>query len=271
MKIKLIGKTIKRYLRLLASFFRYSLMGEMEFRSSLLFWTVSNMLWLALGVIGVELIFGQISDIAGWTKNEVFIVLFFSALFNDVAWTLIYDNLDSFSRYIRYGKLDYQLLLPVNTRFLLSFRKLEFDHYVRIVLELGLIWQLTRLEVGHFSALNALAALFLFVCGFIIFYSLFFALTVCNIWFTNLANVLDFFGSLAELGKRPIDIFKRGWYVLFAYFLPVGFIATFPAEAILGKIDGRKLILAPVLALFSLFLSQKFFNFALKYYSSASR
>lgn len=263
---------IKRYLKLFWSFFKISFEQELEFRSNVLFWSLENILWMVLGITSIHLIFGQVETIAGWSKNEVFLVLFVSSLFHDFCWTLIFRNLNAFSRLIRRGELDNTLLKPVNTRFLLSFKILEFDHYVRIALELFLIYKYTVLTTGYFSFANVLLALFLFSCGFLIFYSLFFALTITNIWFINLANLNDLYHTIEDMGGKPVDIFKikRGFLYFFSFILPVGYIASFPAEALMGQIEISKIILAPILAILSLWGSQKFFNFALKYYSSAS-
>ncbi len=263
-------KRIKRYLRLLAAFFRISFQTEAEYRGNLLFWTLENMVWLFLGIFSVDLIFGQVNSIAGWAKEEILLVLFIASLFHDLCWTLIFRNLGDFSRLIRRGSLDGYLLRPVNLRFLLSFSILEFDHYVRIAFESFLIYKYTKIISGAFLLQNFLVALFLFICALIIFYSLYFAMTVTNVWFTNLWNLVDFFHTIKDIGDKPVYIFKKGFFTFFAFIIPVGFVATFPAEALMGKIDFAKIIIAPVLATLFLFVSQKFFRFALKYYSSAS-
>ncbi|OGD61842.1 hypothetical protein A2160_00930 [Candidatus Beckwithbacteria bacterium RBG_13_42_9] len=261
---------LKRYFSLFGAFFRFSFYSETAFRGNLLFWTTENLLWLGLSFIGIELIYGQVNNFAGWDKNQAFLIIFISALFHDLCWTFIFRNLHEFSGLVREGRLDQLLLRPVNLRFLLSCRIFEFDHYVRIILEFFLIYRYTLLAGGYFSLSNLVMAISLFACGLIIFYSLFFALTVTNIWFINLANLIDFFNDLKEVGSKPTYIFKEGLFIFFAYILPVGFIATFPAEALLGKITLEKVILAPFLAFVFLWGSQKFFTFALKYYSSAS-
>lgn len=263
---------IKRYLKLFWAFFKFSFQAETEFRSNLIFWSFENILWMILGITSIHLIFGHIEAIAGWSKNEVFLVLFIALLFHDLCWTLLFRNLGNFSRLIRHGELDNTLLKPVNPRFLLSFRTLEFDHYTRIALEIFLIYRYTILTTGYFSFFNFIIFSFLFICGFLIFYSLFFALTVTNIWFVNLANLINFFHTIKNMGGKPIAIFKikRGFLYFFSFVLPVGYIATFPAEALMGETSVIKIILAPILVFVFLWGSQRFFNFALKYYSSAS-
>ncbi len=261
---------IKRYLKLFLEFFRFSFKADIEFRGNLIFYTIENILWLILAVVGINLIFGQIHSIAGWTKNEVFLVLFIGALFSDLSWTLIFRNLNKFSQLIREGTLDYYLLKPTNLRFLLSFRIIEFDHWIRIVLELFLIYKYTLLTSGYLSFLNILLFIFVFICGFIIFYSIFFAATITNIWFVKLENLVHLFQNIKNMGDRPVYIYKKGFLFFFSFILPIGYIATFPAQALMGEISTIKLIAGPILAIFLYWLSHRFFKFALKYYSSAS-
>lgn len=261
---------LKRYLKLFLTFFKLSFQTEMEYRANFIFWSLENLLWLVLAVSSVTLIFGQVTSIAGWTKNEIFLILFISLLFSDVGWTLIFKNLENFSISIRYGELDSTLLKPINTRFLISFMNLEFSHYVRIIIESYFIYRYTLLITGSFSLLNLLIAILLFICGWIIFYSLFFMITVTNIWFINVYNLLDFFGYLQRLGRNPVYIYQKGLLFFFSFILPAAYTATFPTEALLGKINPTKVAVAPLLAIIFLYVSQKFFRFALKHYSSAS-
>jgi ABC-2 type transport system permease protein len=261
---------LKRYLKLWLVLFRYNLQVLFEFRGEFLFWTINIFLWLAIGFLALELIFGQIETIAGWSKNEVYLVFFIASLFSDLFWTFFFGNLSIFSHLIRLGELDYLLLKPVNQRFLLSFQYFNFDHLLRMVFLSYLIYRYTILTSGRLVFLNFFLFLFLFFCGVIIFYSLFFALTLLNIWFVNLSSLLDFFQEIRELGAKPIYIFKKFWFYLFSLIVPVGYIATFPAQALMGRIEGWQVIAAPILAVVFFILSDKFFHFALKHYSSAS-
>jgi ABC-2 type transport system permease protein len=153
---------------------------------------------------------------------------------------------------------------------MLTFRVLEFDHYARILIELYLIYRYTVLVTGSFSLFNLLLFIILFTSGLLIFYSIFFAFSATNVWFIKLENLHHLFDSIKDIGKRPVDIFKNRLLLFFSYFLPVGYIATFPAKALLGEISFFKVVMGPVLTIVFFFLSQKFFKFALKHYSSAS-
>lgn len=95
-------------------------------------------------------------------------------------------------------------------------------------------------------------------------------ITTTNFWFINIYNLEDLFHEISQVGRVPVYVFQRGMRFIFTYIIPVAFIATFPVQVLLGRSDPKITVLALVLALISFFLSQKFWNFALKHYSSAS-
>jgi len=72
------------------------------------------------------------------------------------------------------------------------------------------------------------------------------------------------------MGKFPVDIFKGFFRIILIYVVPVAYIATFPVEALLGKVGWERIIPAIFLAVGTFALSQWFWNFALRHYSSAS-
>jgi len=245
-------------------------MRELEFRLNLIIWTVMDFVFFAMVIISVELIFGQVSSIAGWRREEVLLLACVTGLFNDFLWTFVHLNLLFFSDLIRQGNLDFVLLKPVNSRFLVSARYFEFDHWLRIIFLSFLLVKLLgglSAELTMFSWLNFLLLFFL---GIFIFYNLYFMMTTTNFWFIRIFNLEDLFDSLTAVGRAPVYVFKGGARLFFIYIIPVAFIATFPVQALLGRLDLRMILVAIVLALTFFYLSQKFWNFALRHYSSAS-
>jgi ABC-2 type transport system permease protein len=245
-------------------------MREQEFRFNLLIWTVMDFIFFGLTVVSVELIFGQVDSIAGWSREEVLLLICVHGLFFDFLWTFILQNLLSFSHYIRKGELDFALLKPVNLRFLVSTRYFEFDHWLRIIFLIFLLFKLLRRIPVQLTIFSWLNFSLLFFLGLFIFYNFYFMITTTNFWFINIYNLEDLFHEISQVGRVPVYVFQRGMRFIFTYIIPVAFIATFPVQVLLGRSDSKITVLALVLALISFFLSQKFWNFALKHYSSAS-
>ncbi|MEL7243825.1 MAG: ABC-2 family transporter protein, partial [Cyanobacteria bacterium J06573_2] len=58
--------------------------------------------------------------------------------------------------------------------------------------------------------------------------------------------------------------------IFFTFVVPVAFLTTVPAEAMLGRSQVTWVIGAGILALVLFFVSSRFWRFALRYYTSAS-
>ncbi|MBA4467458.1 ABC-2 family transporter protein, partial [Cylindrospermopsis raciborskii CS-506_A] len=107
-------------------------------------------------------------------------------------------------------------------------------------------------------------------CSLVILYSLWFMLGSTSIWFTKVYNTTEVLRGLLEAGRYPMSAYPMGYRVFFTFVVPVSFLTTVPAQAILGQIQVVWLISAVFLALFLFFLSTWFWRFALRFYTSAS-
>jgi len=245
-------------------------MREFEFRFNFLIWTTMDFVFLAMVFLGIELIFGQVQSIAGWSRNEVLLLVLTTALFNDFMWTFFHINLMYFSDLVRLGNLDFALLKPVNSRFLISCRYFEFDHYLRMVV---IVYSLSKLlsQMGFNPSLVSWLVFFiLFFLGLLIIYNFFFILTTTNIWFIKIFNFSNLFEDVADIARFPTSIFKGRLKYLFAYLIPTIFIAYFPVEFLLGRQGIEVVFYAFFTVIFFFVVSQWFWHFALKYYQGAS-
>lgn len=261
---------MRRYLKLYFQFFKNCWMRELEFRLNLIIWTFMDFLFLGLTILSVELIFGQVNSVAGWSRQEVLILVCVHGLFYDFLWTFILRNLLIFSNYIRKGELDFVLLKPVNLRFLISTRYFEFDHWLRIFFLSFLLLKLLVELPAKLTIFSWINFIFLFFGGLFIFYNLFFTVATTNFWFINIFNLEDLFHEISQVGRVPVYVFQKGMRFFFVYIIPVAFIATFPVQALLGRATLVVNLMAIFLAVLSFIFSQKFWSFALKHYSSAS-
>lgn len=229
-----------------------------------------DFVYLAMMFVGTELIYGQVQAIAGWTKNEVLLLVLTVALFNDFMWTFFYFNLRYFSDLVREGNLDFVLLKPVNSRFLISTRYFEFDHFLRMPLIIYFINKLVRELNIRPNLFSWFQFYVLFFFGLFIVYNFFFIITTLNFWFIRIFNLSNLFDDIVEIARFPSKIFQGKLKYLFVYIIPSIFIAFLPVEVLLGRRGLETIIFAILISVFLFGISQKFWNFALKHYSSAS-
>lgn len=245
-------------------------MGSLEFRANFLLWSVINVFWAFFSVLFINLIFSQVTSIAGWSRDNALILAGIQAAFVAALWVFILPGVTEFSGVINGGYFDFLLLKPINTRFLISFRKLEFDNLPRFLVSVAMVIYLSQNSIGTITIPSTLYSIILFLMGLFIFYNFFFIIGTTNFWFIKIFNLENLFDSIMETGKFPSGIFTGLSKLVLIYLIPTVFIATFPTQALLGT---RGVDLVGVGIIFScvlFFISHKFWHFALRHYSSAS-
>ena len=101
-------------------------------------------------------------------------------------------------------------------------------------------------------------------------YSLWFLLGATSIWFVKIYNVTEVLRGLLEAGRYPIAAYPTVYRFFFTFIIPVAFLTTVPAEAMLGKTEVVWLFGAGILAVCLFLASIAFWRFALRFYTSAS-
>ena len=106
--------------------------------------------------------------------------------------------------------------------------------------------------------------------GMIIMYSLWFMLSATSIWFTKIYNMTEVLTGLLAAGRFPLAAYPATYRFFFTFVVPVAFMTTVPAQTLLGRGDPLWLIGGGCLATVLLILSSRVWQFALRFYTSAS-
>ena len=91
-----------------------------------------------------------------------------------------------------------------------------------------------------------------------------------SIWFVKIYNATEVLRGLLEAGRYPIAAYPTAYRFFFTFVMPVAFLTTVPAQALLGWSNISWLIGAAILAVALFFASTWFWRFALRFYTSAS-
>lgn len=265
-----MAANIWHHLKLVGIIFRFWLSRFLQFRGEVLIWGFLSILWSVLAFVLIQIIFGQINSIAGWTRDEVLLLTGVHNIFTNFLWIFITPSILSYAGTIRDGKLDGYLLKPVNSRFLLSFAQFQFTNYLPLaVIAAFLVYLINQMHL-FISVWSWLGFLALFAIGIFLVYCLYFFVATTCFWFTKIMNLEDFFEEIVSVGKLPTQIFNRPLLFAFSYIIPVAYVATFPVQFLLGRGNPALIFIGLLLCIIFFGISQKFWNFALKHYSSAS-
>ena len=109
---------MRRYLRLMRAFARFTLLNEMAFRANFLVKISVELIWLGLLLIFYDTVFRLTSAIEGWNHAQFLIFLGIYYSLEGVIETFFLENCNEFSDLVRKGDLDIYLLKPIDERFL---------------------------------------------------------------------------------------------------------------------------------------------------------
>src|SRR5215475_2015538 len=165
-----------RYTGIYAALWKNSVTREMIFKSNFLLWIVVEFLWfgLQLGFIGV--LYLHTDHIGTWTKWQVVALIGASHFIQQIFQAFFLINCTNLSELVRTGKLDFLLLLPVNTRFVVSFRQVDLGAFVNAGSALAvIIYAATQMHLVP-TIIQVISFLVLCAAGIFVHYSLMFLL-----------------------------------------------------------------------------------------------
>jgi ABC-2 type transport system permease protein len=259
---------MKRYWRVLQLFWATAIAAELEYRINFFLAALSSLGALVGNLVGLSLFYQGGYTFEGWQWEESLVVMGVFTLLQGFSSTFLSPNLNRIVRHIQQGTLDFVLLKPINSQFWLSTHTLSPWGMTDLVFGMCLV-----LYAGAKLGLdlsNYLAGMVPLLLGAMILYSLWFMLGATSIWFVKIYNVTEVLRSLTEAGRFPIVAYPVAYRFFFTFVVPVTFLTTVPAEAILGRGNPIWTIAAAGLATFLLFASHQVWQFALRFYTSAS-
>jgi len=122
----------------------------------------------------------------------------------------------------------------------------------------------------HPSGVETVYFLLLFVNGLLIATAFHIAVISLGIITLEIDHTVMIYRDLTSLGRFPVDIYREPLRGFLTFLVPVGIMVTLPAKALMGLVNLQAVVLSFTLSLVLIFLSIKFWNFALTKYSSAS-
>src|SRR5579885_2955740 len=173
---------LKRYLKIYAALWKTSVTREMSFKGNFLLWIVVELLWFGLQLSFVGVVFSQTRTVGTWTAWQVVLLTGASNFIQQIYQAFFLVNCTNLSELVRTGKLDFLLLLPINTRFVVSLRQVDLGAFVNAGSAIAVMaYAAHRLNLVP-TVVQASGFLALCVAGIAIHYSLMFLLATISFW-----------------------------------------------------------------------------------------
>ncbi|MEB3350222.1 MAG: ABC-2 family transporter protein [Cyanobacteriota bacterium] len=259
-----------RLLRVLRLFWTTSLASQSEYGANFVIDLLAVLANLVGSLVLLSLFYGQGQDLGGWSWPSAMVVLAFYTLLDGLASSVLQPNLSTIVTHVQEGTLDFVLLKPVDAQLWLSLRSLSPAGLPQMLGGVGLlVAALVAVGVWPGPGTLVLTAVLLAAAALIL-YALWFLLATTSIWFVKTWNATEVLRAGLTAGRYPISAYPAGLRRLFTLVLPVAFLTTVPAEAILGRAHPTRALAALAMATVLLLVCRWFWRFALRFYTSAS-
>ncbi|NBZ96493.1 MAG: hypothetical protein EBR40_08745, partial [Proteobacteria bacterium] len=183
-----------------------------------------------------------------------------------------YMNLANLPELVRTGRMDFMLLLPVDTQFIVSLKQFGMDNVVNALVGAGFVlfalWKLTVVPTAAQILLYAAAV----CCGILIHYAIMLTFAASSFWMVRSQGLIYGYYSLFNIGRYPDTIYRGAFKLVFSWMIPVIIVANIPARFLIDAAENPWPSLLHLLAATALMVggTRLLWNSALRHYSSAS-
>ncbi|MFJ8579552.1 ABC transporter permease [Micromonospora sp. NPDC093277] len=258
-----------RHARILGICWRAAVATEVEYRFNFLSNIALSAFWLVWAALGASVYFRFTGSVAGWAHAEVLVVIGLFFALNGLRQALLQPNLERMTDYVRQGTLDFLLTKPFDAQLLVSLRQVRVNNLLDPVLGLALA-TVGVVQTGRGVSVGALAAfLLLLACAMLLTYALTVALMALAVVLVGAEELGRVSFAFVELSRFPVDLYRNPAQALLTI-VPVAFLTTYPAEALLGRLDPYLLLIAPGVAVGAVVVATVAWRRSLRSYSGAS-
>lgn len=207
------------------------------------------------------------TQIAGYATNQI---IFFFLTFNliDTISQFFFREVYRFRSLVQSGDFDLILVKPVNSLFRVLLGGADMIDLIVIPF---LLW-----AVYYFGALlsptntEVISYIVLVLNGLMIATAFHIVVLGMAIMTMEIDHAIMIYRDFTALGRFPVDVYREPLRGFLTFLIPLGVMVTLPAKALMGLVSPLGILMSLIFGVFSLFLSFKFWNFAIKKYTSAS-
>jgi ABC-2 type transport system permease protein len=221
-------------------------------------------------LLAVFVLFSHTGVLNGWTVGQMVVLLGVFYVIQGTQSVFFETSFERFMEHIRLGTLDYVLIKPVNSLFMVSARHIQLAQVAQALLGLALIG-VGIAQIGQGVGWREIVAFVVtLVCGLSLVYCLVLVLCTLAFWFVRIENLLAIFWSFIDAGRFPVDIYPGWLRVTLSTVVPIGIAVTVPAQAVAGRLDLPGLAVTLVGSLAVWLFAMWFWRLGVRNYTGAS-
>lgn len=261
---------MRKYLRIYKTFLENAVSYDAQYRKDTWLHFFTNILWLVLLATVIEVIFGHTQAIAGWRKEDVYLLTVIWVMIDELYTMFFKKNMLDLSNKVTDGDLDYMLTKPVSSLFLISTPIFLMRSFYRFLVQFFiLIWLVLQFDFAASAYLIPLTIIMI-ILGAVVHYAFTLILNTFSFWFLRIDNVNDLWNSVNGIGKYPLGVFPKFIKILAFTLFPIFFIGYGQVATLTGRWEIDLILYSIIFTVLLFLLARWFWYFAVRNYSSAS-
>ncbi|WP_257350814.1 ABC transporter permease [Pseudalkalibacillus decolorationis] len=209
---------------------------RLTYRTDMIVEIFSDLLFQAVNLVFILVVFGHTKLLSGWTKDEIiFIYGFFLIPF--AVFSTFFNIWDFNERYIVKGELDRILTRPIHSLFQVILERLELESMFGVITGLVVMvyaGQNLGLTIEWYDPVLFL----LFVLGGSLVYAgIFISIATISFWSDSRTAIMPMMYNIGNFGRYPVNIYNQIIRFVLTWILPFAFVGVCPAAFFLGKTD----------------------------------
>jgi ABC-2 type transport system permease protein len=258
------------YAKLLGTLVKINIQQELAYRADTIVNILLNLMWLGWELLSLSIIFSNTATLGGWGLGELIALLGVFRLVNMLMAALLWPNTEKFNAGMRDGSLDYTLLQPVNSLFLISFSRIIVWRIWDLVLAMILIVTGISMSGGGTTPLHLLSFVLLVASGGAIIYSLWIVMIAFTFWFVKFDNNVTILQALLEAGRYPATVYPPWLRLIVTFVVPIAVATTVPLQALRGDLTWWQVLLFLGVGGASMLVATRVWKAGVRRYSGAS-
>ncbi len=259
-----------RYVRLYLYFIRFSVSRSLEFRFDFCFRIMMDTMYYVIQIIFFKVLFLHTAVLGGWSEAQAMIFVAGFILLDAVQMTLFSNNMWWLPIFINNGALDYYLIRPVPSLFILSLRDFAVNSFVNLLMASTIFGWIIVHYGADLTGLNVVGYLLLLLNGAVLHYLTRLVCLIPTFWTHSGSGFVQIFWTFERLMSIPHTVFTGWARLILTTILPFGLMASVPAQVMAVLFDWRLLGQITLVTVAFWLVALRLWQAGLRAYSSAS-
>jgi len=258
------------FLKLISTLFKVNVQMAVAYRADAVVNILLNIMWLGWELLGLSIIFSNTDTLGGWGFGELVALLGVFRIVHTLMMTLVWPNTEKFNQSIRDGSMDYVILQPISSMFLVTFSRINIWRSWDFILSIVLIVTGINLAGDVATPLSIFHFILLTISGAVVIYSLWIVLIAFTFYFTKFDNNVTLLQALLDSGRYPVSVYPQWLQIIVTFIIPIAVATTVPLKGLRQELGQAQVLMFIGIAIVSFIVASQIWKFGLKKYSGAS-